>query len=181
MKLRRSLYARPVIARGEQCAEARLGPRSDTKQLPGHCRGNGRAGSVAIAEPTLVAKPQTPAPQERARRVPAGRLVVVAIEDVRMPSVPFVRSPVRIASGSAGVPGGGDRVRPDTAGHALSGTCPIVASIVDAGHGRVDIGRGPGWRTFRRGSGWSKAGMRIAVCPVRARMSRQPGWPWPAG
>jgi len=65
MKLRRSLYARPVIVRGEQCAEARLGPRSDTKQLPGHCRGNGRAGSVAIAEPTLVAKPQTPAPQER--------------------------------------------------------------------------------------------------------------------
>jgi hypothetical protein len=79
--------------------------------------------------------------------------VVVAIEDVRLPSVPFVRSPVRIASGSAGVPGGGDGVRPDTAGHALSGTCPIVASIVGAGHGRVDIGRGPGLRTFGHRAG----------------------------
>jgi hypothetical protein len=38
--------------------------------------------------------------------------VVMAIEDVRLPSVPFIRSPVRIASGSAGVPGGGDGVRP---------------------------------------------------------------------
>jgi hypothetical protein len=35
MKPPRSLYARPVIVRGEQCAEARLGPRSDTKQLLG--------------------------------------------------------------------------------------------------------------------------------------------------
>jgi hypothetical protein len=151
MKRRRSLYARPVIIGGEQCAKAWLGPRSDTKQLPGHCRGNGRAGSVAIAEPTLVAKPQTPAPQERARRVPAGRLVVVAIEDVRMPSVPFVRSPVRFAFGSAGVSGGGDGVRPDTAGACA------VRNLSDRG---VHRGR----RTRARGH-WT--GTRLADVPAR--------------
>jgi hypothetical protein len=46
MKLRRSLYARPVIVRGEQCAEARLGRWSDTEQLPGRCRGSGDPRSV---------------------------------------------------------------------------------------------------------------------------------------
>jgi hypothetical protein len=75
--------------------------------------------------------------------------MVVAIEDVRMPAVPFVRSlsaslPVRVAC----------RVEWTVSGQMRSGMrcpegCPIVASIVDAGHDRADIGRGPGLRTFR--------------------------------
>jgi hypothetical protein len=47
-----ALYARPEIVRGEQCAKARLARRSDTEQLPGHCGRYGRAGNVAIAEPS---------------------------------------------------------------------------------------------------------------------------------
>ena len=38
MKLCRSLYARPAIVRGQQCAEAPLGPGGATKQLHGSAR-----------------------------------------------------------------------------------------------------------------------------------------------
>jgi len=49
MKRRRSLYARPEIVRGEQCAEAPAGRRNVTLQLTG--RGGGQAiGSVPSAE-----------------------------------------------------------------------------------------------------------------------------------
>jgi hypothetical protein len=105
----------------------------------------------------LVAKPQTPAPQEGARRVPVGRLVVVAIEDVRTPSVPFVCSLSASLLVCHGVPGGVDGVRPDTTGRAVSEACPIGVSIVDAGHDRADIGRGLGLRTFRHRA-WGAGG-----------------------
>jgi hypothetical protein len=65
--------------------------------------------------------------------------VVVAIEDVRLPSVPFVRSlpaslPVRLACRVEGTVSG--RIR---RGMRCPEGCPIVASIVDAGHDRVDM------------------------------------------
>jgi hypothetical protein len=79
--------------------------------------------------------------------------------------------------------------------------CPIGVSIVDAGHDRADIGRGPGLRTFRHRA-WDAGGhdgrvpMLVAAevgrrehahcrpvlsCPVRARTWTPRGWPWPAG
>jgi hypothetical protein len=63
----------------------------------------------------------TAGPTGGARRVSAGRLVVVAIEDVRTPSVPFVRSLSASLPVCHGVPGGVDGVRPDMTGHAVSG------------------------------------------------------------
>jgi hypothetical protein len=100
-----------------------------------------------------------------------------------------------------GVPGGVDGVRPDRPDMRCPEACPIVASIVDAGHDRADIGRGPGLRRSgiehgRRwslrtgpdaGSGWRwpKASMAqcrpVLSCPVRAMTCRSRGWPWPAG
>ena len=62
MKLRRSLYARPVIVRGEQCAEAQPGPRSATVELPGCGHGQNRGGSV-YRQAVLVA-------DRRRRRLP---------------------------------------------------------------------------------------------------------------
>ena len=113
--------------------------------------------------------------------------VVVAIEDVRLPSVPFVRSPVRIASGSAGVPGGGDGVRPDTTGQAVSGrlsdhgvhcgrrTRPRGHLDGDQACGRSGIEHGRRWS--RRtgpgaGSGWGWRSEHVHYRPVRSG----PGW-----
>jgi hypothetical protein len=108
MKRRRSLYARPVIVRGEQCAEARLERGSDTKQLPGRCRGYGGAGSVPIAEPSLVASSQAPHHRRngsavqrasswlRGRECPNVAAPFVALSGVRCPcpvSVSGVRCP----------------------------------------------------------------------------------------
>jgi hypothetical protein len=107
--------------------------------------------------------------------------VVVAIEDVRMPLVPFVRSPVRIASGPAGVPAGGDGVRPDTTGHA----CPEPVrswrpSWTPDTTARTSDGDQAGGRSGAAGVGRRRA-CALPSCPVMARMSRPHGWPWPAG
>jgi hypothetical protein len=53
-----------VQVSGVQVSGVQVSGVHATKQLPGRCRGHGRDGRLAIAEPTLVAKPQTPAPQE---------------------------------------------------------------------------------------------------------------------
>src|SRR5512132_2323509 len=60
MKLRRSLYAPPVIVRGQQCAEAPLDPGGATKQLP--------AGRYLALEGGLTAEPAWAV--ERRRRRP---------------------------------------------------------------------------------------------------------------
>ena len=68
------------------------------------------------------AKPQTPAPQQGARRVPAGRLRGRGDPGC---SSAFRAVVCRLLSASLlvrhGVPGGGDDVRPDTTGQAVSG------------------------------------------------------------
>jgi hypothetical protein len=53
MKLRRSLYARPVIIRGEQCAEARLGRQSD-RAAGWSCGRQSRTGRWPTAEPSWL-------------------------------------------------------------------------------------------------------------------------------
>jgi hypothetical protein len=68
--------------------------------------------------------------------------VVVAIEDVRMPSVPFIRSLSASLLVRHGVLGGVDGVRPHTTGQAVSGRLSDHGVQLDAGHDRVDIGRG---------------------------------------
>jgi hypothetical protein len=125
--------------------------------------------------------------------------VVVAIEDVRLPSVPFVRSPVRIASGSAGVPGGGDGVRPDTTGQAgvrkaVRSWRPLwtpdtTAWTLDADQacGRSGIEHGCRWsRRVGPGAGscwgWPKASMCIVVLSGQGQDGRAAwlavaGWP----
>ena len=136
------------------------------------------------------------APTGGARRVLAGRLVVVAIEDVRTPSVPFVRSP------SASPP-----VLPWRAG--WSGRCPAEYDRAGGVRNPVRSWRPCGRRTRPRGH---RTGTRLAAvpasstgagvttdrvsmpvavgvaegacalpsCPVRARTCRPRGWPWPA-
>jgi hypothetical protein len=61
-------------------------------------------------------------PTGGARRVPVGRLVVVAIEDVRTPSVPFVRSLSASLLVSPWRAGWSGRCPADTTGHAVSGS-----------------------------------------------------------
>jgi hypothetical protein len=62
MKLRRSLYARPVIIRGQQCAEAPLDPGGATKQLPAR-RYLALEGGLT-AEPAWAAERRRRRPQE---------------------------------------------------------------------------------------------------------------------
>jgi hypothetical protein len=115
-----------------------------------------------------------------------------------MPSVPFVRPlsaslPVRLACRVEGTVSG--RIRRY---RRCPEGCPIMASIVDAGHDRVDIWTGTRLADVRASSmgadghaGWVPAlvaagvGRRracaLSPCPVRARMGGQRGWPWPAG
>ena len=70
-----------------------------------------------------------------------------------------------------GVPGGVDGVRPDRPDMRCPEGCPIVASIVDAGHDRADIGRGPGLRRsgIEHGRRWS----------LRTGPDAGNGWGWP--
>ena len=142
--------------------------------------------TVALAVLPSRSRPWLPSRKRRPHRrglgvSRRGRLVVVAIEDVRMPSVPFVRSPCP------------HRFRFRWRAR-WRGRCP-------AGHGRAcavrnlsDRGVHRERRTRPRGH-WT--GTRLADVPARlglaegghahcrlsgqARMSRQPGWPWPAG
>src|SRR5918994_3585981 len=62
MKRRRSLYARPAIIRGQQCAEAPLDPGGATKQLPAR-RYLALEGGI-IAEPAWAVERRRRRPQE---------------------------------------------------------------------------------------------------------------------
>jgi hypothetical protein len=142
MKLRRSLYARPEIVRGEQCADARPGARCDT-ELPDRCGDDGRAGGLAIAERSLVAQPQAPAhrrgPGSGVRRA----VPLVVIIGCPNAAVPIVRWPVRVSSGSAMACRMEVHVSaPDATGHAVSGSLSDRDVRLDAGQGTADIGRG---------------------------------------
>jgi hypothetical protein len=128
MKRRRSLYARPEIVRGQQCAEAPLGRwRSDTKQLPWlrsrwqccHCRAD------------LGCQATNAGPTGGARRVRRAAFVVVVIEDVRRPSVPFVRSLSTLLPVRHGVSGGVDGVRKAVRSWRPSGTLDATAPTLD--------------------------------------------------
>jgi hypothetical protein len=193
MKRRRSLYARPVIVRGEQCAEARPGARCDTEQLPGPCGGHGRAGSLAIAERSLVIQPQAPAPQEGVRRA-AGRLPGCDYRRMSECCRADRPSPVRVPSGSAIACPKEVHVSAQTRpGMRCPEACPRDVRL-DAGHGTADIERGPGLRTSAiawmhvvmtsgsqcAGSGLELAKGHYAHCPPvlsgHARMSRPRAW-----
>jgi hypothetical protein len=138
----------------------------------------GGAGSVAIAEPALVCQAANAGLTAGFGVSRRAALADVAIEDVRVPSVPFVRSLSASLLVRHGVPGGGDGVRPDTTGHAVSGRlsdrgvhCGLRTR--PRGHGDQACGRSGiehGCRWSRRvgpgagdGWGWPKASMRIPV------------------
>src|SRR5215212_5531334 len=111
MKLRRSLYARPEIIGGQQCAEAPLDPSGATKQLPAR-RCLALEGGLT-AEPAWAVERRRRRPQEHgwasqravARRggpggPDAGRAFVTlsaSSASVRCP-VSSVRCPVRATS-----------------------------------------------------------------------------------
>ena len=122
MKLRRSLYARPVIVRGQQCAEAPLGhrrrdpaavavqPAVSRWQVP-HRR------AVMVAERRVCRPQQHGSPSQRCRSTTIsgcppclGRPVRVHMSSVRPSSV---RRPARVHC-------------------PASGTCPASARLVSA-------------------------------------------------
>jgi hypothetical protein len=124
--------------------------------------------------------------------------VVVVIEDVRMPSVPFIVSCPRRFWFAMACPVEGPVSGRIRRGRRCPEGCPIVASIVDAGHDRVDVGRGPGLRPFGHrawvqvvtpggspvlvAAGVSRRSMRIAVLfgqgqDERAAWLAVAGWP----
>ena len=160
------------------------------------CRGYGHAGSLAIAEPTLVAKLQTPAPQVGARRVPAGRLVVVAIEDVRtLPCRSSVPCP-RCSRFRRGVPGAVDGVRPDPTGAGgvrkpVRSWRPWWTPDTTRGHRRDQACGGSGIEHGCRchdgrvpmlvAAGLVEGSMRIAVLALTGQDVQAAWLPWPAG
>ena len=117
------------------------------------------------------AKPQTPTHSRGLGVSRRAAFVVVAIQDVRVPSVPwFASCPHRFWFAMA------CRVEGTVSGRIRRGRrcpegCPIVASIVDAGHDRVDIGRGPGLRTFRHRAGVQVVTMGGSRCWERLRLA----------
>src|SRR5215207_1863610 len=64
MKLRRSIYARPEIVRGQQCAEALLDPGGATKQLPAR-RYLALEGGLTAEPAWAVERPQAPSTRTR--------------------------------------------------------------------------------------------------------------------
>ena len=117
------------------------------------------------------AKPQTPTHSRGLGVSRRADFVVVAIQDVRVPSVPwFASCPHRFWFAMA------CRVEGTMSGRIRRGRrcpegCPIVVSIVDAGHDRVDIGRGPGLRTFRHRAGVQVVTMGGSRCWERLRLA----------
>jgi leucine-zipper of insertion element IS481 len=84
MKPGRSLYARPVIVRGQHCAEARF-MSSSAAQLPSH-----RGGTCCHCGAVIGCRaPQTLQPKRSCTAQPAVAVIVV-VEDVRTPATPFV-------------------------------------------------------------------------------------------
>jgi hypothetical protein len=201
MTLRRSLYSRPVIVRGEQCAEARL-ERAWTVDrhqaavwslpcLPSRWQSCQRRADLGCQAANA-------GPPGGARHVLAGRLVVVAIEDVRTPSVPFVRSLSASIPIHHGVRGAVDGVRPHTTGQAVSES--LSDRSVHPGRRTRPRGHRTGIRLMDVPASSTGAGGRVRSVPmlvaagvgrrractlpsclVRARMSRPRSWSWPAG
>jgi hypothetical protein len=106
MKRRRSLYARPEIVRGQQCAEARLHVERCCAAAQAARRTCRHRGAVIGCR-----APQTLQPQRGSGR-PAGAAVVVAVEDVRTPATPFValsavRTSVHLVAWTSGVQASG--------------------------------------------------------------------------
>jgi hypothetical protein len=123
--------------------------------------------------------------------------VVVAIEGVRVPSAPFVRSPVRVASGSPWRAGWRGRC---PAGY--DGACGVRMAVrswrplwtPDATAWTLDGDRACGRSASSMGAGGPDGRVRMLVAagvgrrracalpsyPVRARTCRPRGWPWPA-
>src|SRR5215207_182115 len=97
MKLRRSIYARPEIVRGQRCAEALLDPGGATKQLP--------ARRYLVLEGGLTAEPAWAVERRRRRPQEHGWASQPAVarrggQEVRMPAVPSSACPrPRPASG----------------------------------------------------------------------------------
>src|SRR5512132_2549705 len=90
MKLRRSLYAPPVIVRGQQCAEAPLDPGGATKQLPAR-RYRALEGGLT-AEPAWAAERRRRRPPEHGWASQRRSLGVVA-QEVGMPAAPLSPGP----------------------------------------------------------------------------------------
>jgi hypothetical protein len=126
MKLPCSLYARPEIIQGQQCAEAQPGPRSATVELPGCGHGQNRGGSVLPPSSSGCRSPHAALPRRIlgrrsaiGQRRRAGRECQDACYAVRRRPVPTVWRPL---SGPA-VPG------PTVRGAGVHGPvvrCPVV-------------------------------------------------------
>ena len=99
MKLRRSFYARPEIIRGQQCAEAPLGPGGATKQLHGRARAISR---WKVASPPSLHGLRGTAGAVHTNTVgrPSARSLSVVAQEVRLPAAASSANPrPRPASG----------------------------------------------------------------------------------
>jgi hypothetical protein len=92
MRLRCSLYARPVIVRGQQCAEAPLDPAGATKQLPAR-RYLALEGGLTAEPAWAVERPQAPSTGTRLGVPARGRS---AWRPRRSGCRPCRRHPVRV-------------------------------------------------------------------------------------
>src|SRR5215207_4573424 len=93
MKLRRSIYARPEIVRGQQCAEALLDPGGATKQLPAR-RYLALEGGLT-AEPAWAVERRRRRPHKTRTRLggPSTRSLGVVAQEVRWLAAPSSACP----------------------------------------------------------------------------------------
>jgi hypothetical protein len=188
MKLRRSLYARPVIVRGEQCAEARLGRQND-RAAGWSCGRQSRAGRWPTAEPSWLPSAAGtvhrntvgwPSARPPGRGGPGGADAGRAFVSVSVSSA-SVRSPLSGAGVPASrVPVQAAAVRcPVRASERPGVRCPAWVSSV-RGFPRPLCPTGRLWkgRWGRQPHGWDgrrRRGRRPCPRPVRRLLGSEPG------
>jgi hypothetical protein len=114
MKRRRSLYARPEIIRGQQCAEAPLDRRRSDPAAAWQYSRQSRAGRYLTVEPSWLPSAACVAHSNTGHR-PSG----VVVQDIWMPTVPWSPCPR-------------PHVQRPPVQCPASGTCPASARLVSA-------------------------------------------------
>ena len=162
MKLRCSLYARPVIVRGQHCAEAWLSRRSDRAATRQGSR-QSRAGRWPHRRAVMVAKRRS-AVHRNTVGWPSARPLDVVAQEVRTPAVPSSACP---------------HPRP-----AAGVQCPVRTSSLRACLSTRPVSRGRCRRLSFRVSG-----LRCPLCPTGVRSWRAAvgcwrgeasAWTWPS-
>ena len=189
MKRRRSLYARPEIIRGQQCAEAPLDPGGATKQLPARrylaleggltAEPAGLSSAAGAVHKNPVGRPSVRSLGVVVQEGPdAGRAVVTlstSLASVRCPvsgasdQCPRLLSTGPVSSVRAGVCASRCPLSGVRCGRPVSVRCRVRCVRPKKGPGARRWGRQPyGW------DGRGRRGRRLRPCPARGLLESAP-------